>query len=296
MNCLGSPAWLCDWALSHTTSVVDYGHQDILVVGFGLVRSVPALRSTLAKLHDVPARARLRARVQVAHGEEEATLAEFIRVNATLRVETISITTILKRPNPTRECANWLSKLAHRHATTTSSTWTPASALHVISAVNYGMAHSGLAEVIGDADVVILWRIDTKFVSPLHVGEAPQYPNRIFVPWQQHGGYLNDRLVYGTSGAVRRFQEQRQRVLATNCTYGEPVALAAAIAAQVEIGFTRTNVVRVRADLFVPDVDKAVLGRIRPRSWMTVINRLSLKVRCTTVGTEPACVTTPPLA
>tara|TARA_B100000787_G_scaffold127966_1_gene96986 strand:+ start:116 stop:343 length:228 start_codon:yes stop_codon:yes gene_type:complete len=49
----------------------------------------------------------------------------------------------------------------------------------------------------------------------------------------------------------------------------------------LRIGFTRTRIVRVRADGYVPDIDKAAsLGTIRPRGWMMSANNLSSELRC----------------
>ena len=60
-------------------------------------------------------------------------------------------------------------------------------------------------------------------------------------------------------------------------------------AAWLRVAFTRTRVVRVRADGYVPDVDQAiVLGRIPARSWMRGINALSQTLRC-----DPAAEPTP---
>ena len=149
----------------------------------------------------------------------------------------------------------------------------------------YFAAHRALEALVDwRADGVVLWRLDTELRTPVDVRALAPWahcPDCVHVPCEQNGGYLNDRFAHGGADAMRRFQLARVALLRTRCDYGERCALAAARAARVRIAFTRTRVIRVRADGSVPDVDRAaVLNAIPARSWMKRINALSDALRC----------------
>jgi hypothetical protein len=134
--------------------------------------------------------------------------------------------------------------------------------------------------------VSVLWRIDTRLVSPVDVARTAPWlhPWRVYVPRTQAGAGLNDRFEYGAANAVHALALRRLEMLEAACLYGEPQLLAAVRALVMEVGFTSTRVVRVRADLSVPDVDRAlVLHTIPPRGWMRGMNRFpnASVLRCT---------------
>ena len=141
--------------------------------------------------------------------------------------------------------------------------------------------------------VSVLWRIDTRLVSPIDVARTAPWlhPWRMYLPRTQAGAGLNDRFMYGSANAVHALALQRLEMLEAACAYGEPQLLAAVRAIAMEVGFTSTRVVRVRADLRVPDVDRAlVLHAIPARSWMRNMNRFpnASVLRCTRDVCVPA--------
>jgi hypothetical protein len=270
----GAPRWLHAWAHAPAPAPAPEAWLgSVLVVAYGLVRSVPTLERTLASLSaHAPPGARLVVAAQCARAECAAAHALLNRS----RPQSLTLT-CGRVPPPTRRAC----------------TAGNATALRGAQHAAYYSAHRALVALFDwDADAVVLWRLDTELVAPIDVRElAPWARCRdcVHVPCVQHGGVLNDRFAYGSAGAMRRFEMVRIARMEQHCEYGEEVALRAVRAAALRVAFTRTSVVRVRADGYVPDVDQAiVLGRIPARSWMHGINALSPTLRC-----DPATAPTP---
>lgn len=288
---LGRPAWLHAWAArTPAAPAPDAEARDVLVVAYGLVRSLPTLARTLASLRQHgPRNARLAVVAQCAP-LECAGAGALLR-----RLEPDALALVDARPvaalGPRDVCVAAAAAAAANAS---------ASAEHALDAPRhaaYFAAHRALEALVDwRADGIVLWRLDTELRTPVDVRALAPWahcPDCVHVPCEQHGGYLNDRFAHGGADAMRRFQLARVALLRTRCDYGERCTLAAARAARVRIAFTRTRVVRVRADGSVPDVDRAaVFGTIPARSWMTRINALSDALRCnaTPVGQpSPQC-------
>ena len=145
------------------------------------------------------------------------------------------------------------------------------------------------------ADAVVVWRIDTLLLNPLDVDALQpwNHPQKIFVPRLQAGGGVYDRFLISdltTARASTRYRYDYMLALlnsTTNhtCAYGERLMLRAVLALNLSVGYTRTRIVRVRADLSVPDVDRAhVLREIQPRGWMRGMNRYAKELNCSADG------------
>ena len=277
---LGRPEWLHAWtARTPPAPTPDAAARDVLVVAYGLVRSLPTLARTLESLRrHGPPNARLAVVAQCAPSEctEAGALLRRQRPETLALVDARPVSEL----RPRAVCAEANASAEHALRTTR----------HAV----YFEAHRALEAIVDwRADGVVLWRLDTELRTPIDVRALAPWAHCsdcVHVPCEQHGEWLNDRFAYGGADAMRRFQLARVARLRAHCDYGERCALAAARAARLRIAFTRTRVVRVRAEGSVPDVDRAaVLGTIPARSWMVRINALFAALRCnvTPVG-EPS--------
>jgi hypothetical protein len=273
---LALPFWLHAWAARERETT----KARPLVLAFGLVRSAAMLDLTMDSLErHAPAGAAL-----IVRGYASAAVfgAAHARLNrTTLRLRSIALFDVraLARPPPAlRRCSGDAARAAeHRNELVAAQLL-----LHVPS-------HDWTA-----ADAVVLWRLDTELVSDM---ESPTSPpiDQILVPHLQSGGLLNDRYLTGRAQTVRRLVVARAALLGSECVYGERALVRLVHDLRVRVAFTRTRVVRRRADLWVPDVDRAAsLGSIPARGWMLRINALSPALVCNnrtaecTVGTAPA--------
>lgn len=163
--------------------------------------------------------------------------------------------------------------------------------LQAMQLLSSGVAH---ATRLG-ADAVVVWRIDTRLLNPLDVDALQPWahPHKIFVPRLQAGGGVYDRFLVSdltTARASTRYRYDSMLALLNStanhtCAYGERLMLRAVLALNLSVGYTRTRIVRVRADLSVPDVDRAhVLREIQPRGWMRGMNRYADELNCTADG------------
>ena len=155
--------------------------------------------------------------------------------------------------------------------------------------LNSGLAHATRAR----ADTIVAWRVDTRLVTPIDVLQLKpwEHKRRIFVSPEQGGVGLHDRFITAdleTLRAVTQYRLDRLKNLTTHegrnmtCLYGESLLLDAVLAMNFTVVFTDTRVVRVRADLAVPDVDRSlVLHEIKPRGWMKGMNRPPPYMNCT---------------
>ena len=126
----------------------------------------------------------------------------------------------------------------------------------------------------------MVWRIDTELVSPIEtLSLTPwKYPRRIYVPYLQNGGQLNDRFLLGHPNAIASLIASRASLIASDCTFGEPAMIRLVKTLDLTVSFTRTRVVRRRFDLATTSVDAAAtLGLVPPRY-------------CTPHGLEPSDV------
>ena len=269
----GAPQWLDAWRRTPAPTVLDKGQHDILVVAYGLVRSIPTLVRTMASLTRYGLHG---ARVfVVAQCAPSDYIAAHAVLNGTDRLQGLVLTQNIQKLKPRRVCTNMSQTRGINHA-------------------RYYSAHRALiASIDWVADAVVLWRIDTELCAPidLQAFRPWEHAHRVHVPCQQNGNFINDRFAYGSASAMFAYQRARLLQLRKNCIYGEKATLAAMHAARIELAFSRVCVVRVRADGYVPDVDQAVmLGTIRARSWMHTINRLSPLLQCNiTASPSPLC-------
>ena len=247
----------------------------LAVVGYGLVRSLAMLNVTLQSF------------------ENNSRHADFV-VAADCR-ENCSAATSMFRAAGARHV--WL-----RHRTPASPTLAHfkhscKNRLHQTNALHYlyamqllgnGIEHAARAR----ADAIVAWRVDTRLVTPIDAEQlGPWDHGRIFTSPEQGGAGLFDRFLMADAETLRdvtRYRLNRLKNLTMHegwnmtCLYGEPLLLNAVVALNMTVGFTRTRVVRVRADLTVPDVDRAlVLHEIPPRGWMKGMNRMPAGFNCT---------------
>lgn len=141
------------------------------------------------------------------------------------------------------------------------------------------------------ADAMVLWRIDTELVSPIDI--PPIETERLYIPYLQNGGFLNDRFVIGDPRTMERVQRARFDALCTTCQYGETLLFDVLRTLNLSIAFTRTRLVRRRHDLYIPRVDAlATLGRSgQCAAWMKLINTLPMdQLDCrNTHSLRPVC-------
>tara|TARA_Y100000389_G_scaffold188800_1_gene211780 strand:+ start:7535 stop:9523 length:1989 start_codon:yes stop_codon:yes gene_type:complete len=268
---LALPEWLHHWALQ-SPQPPQKASSRVLVVAFGLVRSLPMLETTLASLvRFAPPNATLAVSADVP-GHLMASARACLQLHAKLR----AVGTILYEAHeapPTHACGGDARRaMEHRNERQASRLL---KSVHWPNAADAADAADAAADVV----VVVLWRLDTELVSPI---EAPALPSgRVLVPYLQSGGLLNDRYLVATATTARQLIDARHDLLRTECVYGEPALVRLLRALDLEVGFTRTRIVRRRADLWIPDVDSvASLGTVRPRAWMQTANALSPALRC----------------
>ena len=257
---LALPDWLHDWSL-RAPAPERNGTLRVLVIAYGLIRSLRMLETTLASLvRFAPANVALAVRADVP----ERLLGEtLVRQLQDLSLSDVSVALFPARlSNGTLAC-NGNARRAAEHGNEVRAA---RLLLDVHDEWNY-------------SDVAVLWRIDTELVSPIEAPALP--PDRVLVPYLQSGGQLNDRYLVGHVEVVRKLVERRARLLEAECVYGEPALVRLLRELRLRVGFTRTRIVRRRADLWIPDVDRAAsLGSISARSWMHKINTLSPELRC----------------
>ena len=261
---LGLPQWLRLWALRAPPSPPPpKAPLRVLIVAFGLVRSLPMLETTLGSLaRFAPANATLSVSADVPKDLMGAAHACLKRRVALRTLDTIFFEA--REAPPVHACnssAKWRA-IEHRNER---------EAAHLLKAVD--------DDEWLEADVAVLWRIDTELVSPI---EAPALPvGRVLLPYLQSGGLLNDRYLVAHATTAQTLIDARAQLLENECVYGERALVRLLRELDMRVGFTRTRIVRVRADGFVPDIDKAAsLGKIRPRAWMRWMNNLTSALRC----------------
>ena len=257
---LALPDWLHAWSLRAPPPATNASVR-VLVVAYGLIRSLRMLETTLASLvRFAPANVTLAVRADVP---ERLFGEALVRQLQGLDLRIVNVAFFSARvPNGTLAC----NGNTMRAAELSNELRAAHLLLDVRDEWNY-------------ADVAVLWRIDTELVSPMEAPALP--PDRVLVPYLQSGGQLNDRYLVGNVAIVRKLVEARASLLAAECVYGEPALVRLLRELQLRVGFTRTRIVRRRADLWIPDVDRAAsLGSVPARSWMKKINTLSPKLRC----------------
>ena len=254
---LALPDWLHAWALGAPTPSAAVR---VLVVAFGLVRSLPMLETTLASLErHAPANATLAVRAVVSTDLFGAANAS-LRLRARLRMRSVTLFEA-HDPVPIETCDSAKRAAENRNEL---------EAAHLLTSVG------GEWDA---ADVAVLWRLDTELVSPI---EAPALPaGCVLVPHLQSGGLLNDRYLVGHAATVRRLVDARAALLESECVYGEQALVRLLRELGLRVGFTRTRAVRRRADQWIPDIDRAAsLGSIAARGWMQRINSLTPALVC----------------
>jgi hypothetical protein len=259
---LGMPEWLWLWSLRAPHPPPLKAPLRMLIVAFGLVRSLPMLETTLGSLaRFAPANATLSVRADVPKDLMEEAHA-LLRRRVTLR----TLNTILFEAHeaPPIHACNSSKRRAIEHRN-------EREAAHLLKSVD--------DDEWVEADVAVLWRIDTQLVSPI---EAPALPvGRVLLPYLQSGGLLNDRYLVAHATTAQTLIDARAQMLERECVYGETALVRLLRTLNARVGFTRTRIVRVRADGFVPDIDKAAsLGTIRPRAWMRWANNFTSALRC----------------
>ena len=235
---LGLPEWLWSWALRTPPSPPPpKAPLRVLIVAFGLVRSLPMLETTLGSLaHFAPANATLAVRADVPKDLMQAAHACLKR-----RVALRTLSTIFFEAHeaPPIHACNSSKKRAIEHRN-------EREAAHLLMAVD--------DDDWVEADVAVLWRIDTELVSPI---EAPALPvGRVLLPYLQSGGLLNDRYLVAHATTAQTLIDARAQLLENECVYGERALVRLLRTLNARVGFTRTRIVRVRADGLVPDIDK----------------------------------------
>mgnify|MGYP006078440681 CR=1 FL=1 len=271
---LGLPCWLQRWASTagreHEPKTRGSG---VLIVAFGLIRSIPMLHMTMQSLETyAPVGARLTVRAFCRASEVAAVHARLNRTTLLLqsialfdvRTHTTSPPTVGHTPAP-HPCAGAPNTIRLSHQ-------------------NYLEASQLLLHLHDwSAGTVVVWRIDTELVSTIEsVALMPwKYPRRVYVPYLQSGGFLNDRFLLGHPYPIKLLLQARGALIASRCTFGEPSLMHVIQTLNLSVSFTRTRVVRRRQSLYVPDVDAAAsLGEGLARSWMKNINRLPRECIC----------------
>ena len=258
---LALPEWLHRWALRAPPPPPSAALR-VLIVAFGLIRSLPMLETTLGSLvRFAPPNATLMVRANVPQHLLESAQA-YLKLHAKLHTINVIFYEVYEAP-PIHSCGGD-AKRAIEHRNEREA----ARLLKLVDDDEWDEAH-----------VVVLWRIDTKLVSPIEVPALPA--GRVLVPYLQNGGLLNDRYLVGSVATVRKLIDARATLLEAECVYGEPALVRLLSELNLKVGFTRTRIMRVRADGYVPDIDNvASLGTILPRAWMQKANALSPALVC----------------
>ena len=190
---LGMPEWLQLWSM-RAPPPPPKASLRVLIVAFGLVRSLPMLETTLASLaRFAPANATLSVRADVPKDLMEATHASLKR-----RVALRTLNTILfeARDSPPVHTCNNNAKRAIDHRN-------EREAAYLLKSVD--------DDEWVEADVAVLWRIDTQLVSPV---EAPALPvGRVLLPYLQNGGLLNDRYLVAHVETAQGLIDARAQLL-----------------------------------------------------------------------------------
>ena len=157
---------------------------------------------------------------------------------------------------------------------------------------------------------LLVLRLDVQFLPPaldLWANRPWEHVDRLFVPNMQHFGAINDRFSYGAREVIHDYIEARWRRMhapalrggevdpplpATlaqawklteypECIIGERLSCWYATTRNRSLGFSSVNFMRVRSDLYSPDVDQAVANRSIPlRAWFHLHARLCPSLAC----------------
>lgn len=258
---LAIPDWLHAWALG--APPLDTASR-VLVVAYGLIRSMPMLKTTMTSLKQyMPNNAMLAVRVVACHSCDTGYVTRIF--DELVSVQKFSVT-IFKHNSASSEVCKNDARNAEKHRNYLEAT-------RLLMSVD---------DAWKSADVAVLWRIDTELVSPI---EAPALPvGRILVPHLQNGGLLNDRYLVGAAATVKELVDARSEIINTTCVYGEETLVRLAYKLRLNVSFTRTRIIRRRANLYVPDIDRvASLGSIPARTWMMRVNSLARTIVCNNV-------------
>jgi hypothetical protein len=157
---------------------------------------------------------------------------------------------------------------------------------------------------------LLVLRIDIRFLPPavdLWENRPWEHMNRLFVPNMQHFGGINDRFSYGAREVMQDYIEARWRRMHApalrgrdvdhplhaalaqaweqteypECILGERLSCWYATTRNRSLSFSSVNFMRVRSDLYSPDVDQAVVSHsIALRSWFHMHTRLCPSFSC----------------
>jgi hypothetical protein len=119
------------------------------------------------------------------------------------------------------------------------------------------------------APLAVVARVDVEFAGPVEGLPRNNATMVVRVPAFQHWGGVNDRFAAGATPTLRRWFARRR----ASCAAGRFAERAACEALRAEglraEALPHVRFVRRRADVFVPDVDKATVWRSMPlRPWM----------------------------
>lgn len=274
---LGLPGWLGQWAAAPPPDP-DLNHI-IHIVAYGLVRSIPMLDVTMQSIEDF---APVNASFEVSAYCSEALLARArARINATaIMVLKVSLLTSATPHYGPRACDNPQAEREHQ---------------------NELQANMLLTHSWGNVDTVVFWRLDTQLLSPIDAANFRpwRHPWRLYVPYLQSGAQINDRFLYGHPRAMKALQKERVARLGLACKYGEGLLLDLVRDLNFTLSFSRTRIIRRRADLYVPQIDAiASLGSQwdTARGWMLQMNTLPGNLICShdlNEKSSPVCVVRP---
>ena len=171
--------------------------------------------------------------------------------------------------------SRWLPQTFRFH---NASRVLPGAILNASAAYVRAMGHVlyGL-NVLRHCRVIVVSRVDVEYAS--YLSHRSLVPDAITIPVFQHHGGLNDRFCVGGRSTLLRWFERRLS-LAQNGEHGEMGACKAARHLKLNFSTTDIRFVRRRADLFVPDIDKATVWKSVPvRPWMRLHARSCLNSR-----------------
>lgn len=265
---LALPQWLRAWSVRRTAP--HFATRPVLVLAFGMVRSVAMLNVTMQSLErHAPVGAALVVR---AYASAPIFAAAHARIDrTTLQLKSIALFDVrTKRAPGIGACAGDARRAAEHQNELDAA----ALLLHLSSYEWNAWNATGA--------FVVLWRIDTELVSDVELPIAELIAEDVIaVPHLQSGGFLNDRYLTANAHAVRRIVTARAALLDAECVYGESALVRLVHELRLRVAFTRTRTVRRRANLFIPDVDRAAsLGTIKARSWMLRINTIAPTLTC----------------
>ena len=189
---LGMPKWLMNWTSTNQSSSSNEG--DVLIICFGMIRSIQMLSHTLGSLEKYrPSNSRQGIVAYVKHYEHMQPATRVINTSS-LSFEYVALVKLNKHY---KNCSD--NHMYQREA----------NRLPLFNAWN--------------ADAVVLWRIDTELVTPMDVYYMKPWlhPERIYVPSVQNGNSVNDRFIYAHTSTLYRLQKERLKALDSSCSYGE---------------------------------------------------------------------------